>query len=152
MAGVDPDGAFDGDEFRAQIRQTMLMGLPEDEALRPTFLFPADPKHALADPANRPWDFTKPRTSESEPAADPVRVVCGVTVAAGQRGYTAAGKFEAREAVLSMFEAEWAAVNNPVPFVTVLIGGKPFKRGAELEPAGLFDVTTHRVEVTAEDV
>lgn len=152
MAGADPTGAFDPDEFREGIRAAMLMGLPEPEDLRPTFLFPASPVHDAADPGNRPWDFNQPKAPESEPAPDPVQVICGIEVDPGQRAYTSVGKFEARRATLTFFEDEWEAVNTPAPFQKVLLGLKPYKRGAELEPGGLFDVTIRRVEVIAEDI
>lgn len=152
MAGTDPTGAFDADEFREGIRSAMLMGLPDDEEMRPTFLFAEVAVNDSADPGGKPWDFNQPKSPDSEPAPDPVRVTCGVAVEDGQRGYTSVGKFEARRATLSFFEDEWAAVNTPGPFVVVLIGGKPYKRGAALEPVGMFEVTTYRVEVTAEDI
>lgn len=153
MAGEDPDGAFDADEYRAGIRAARLMGLPQDEALRPTFLFPGTLVHDTADPGNRPWDFNVPAIEEeSTPAPDPVQVVCGVQVEDGGRGFTSAGKFEARRATLAFFEDEWAAINEPNRFDRVLIGGNLFKRGADLEPRGLFTVTTYKVEVLAEDL
>lgn len=147
MAGPDPTGAFDPDDYREQIRAVMLMGLPEDVTLRPTFYFADTVVNEAADPGNRPWDFTQPKTSTV--TVTPVRVVCGIEVDPGSKGYTAVGKFEARTATLSFFEDEWDDVDG---FIRVLIGGKPYKRGATLEPAGLFEVTTQYVEVIAEDM
>jgi hypothetical protein len=151
VAGEDPDGGFDPDEYRAGIRQARLMGLPVDDAMKPTFYF-ADPTDLdSADPANRPWDLNTPNTATPVDTPDPVQVVCGIVVDEQQRQYTTIGKFEAEKAVLAMFEDEWAAVHDPTPFVKVTIGGKPYKRGKTLKPGTLFTVTTHRVEVIAED-
>jgi len=146
MAGPDPTGAFDPDEFRVNIRAVMLMGLPEDTALRPTFHFPKVVDNANPDPANRPWDFNQPKVTDTTPAA--VQVICGVKVKDGTAGYNSAGKFDAREATLTFFEDEWAAVDG---FSHVMIGLKKFRRAATLEPQGLFEVTVHKVEVIAED-
>jgi len=147
MAGADPSGAFEADTFREQIRAVMLMGLPEDETLRPTFYFADTVVNDAADPGNRPWDFTQPKASTV--TVTPVRVLCGIEVDPGTEGYTSVGKFEARTATLSFFEDEWADVDG---FTRVLIGGKSYKRGATLEPQGLFEVTTQYVGVIAEDV
>lgn len=152
MAGTDPTGAFDADEFREGIRAAMLMGLPDDEEMRPTFHFPAGTVNDSADPGGKPWDFNQPKSVDSTPAPDPVLVLCAVKVTDGQAGYTSVGKFLAREAVLSFFEDEWAAANDPVPFNVVFIGAKPYKRAEELEPVGMFEVTTYRVRVVAEDI
>lgn len=152
MAGVDPEGAFDADGFREGIRSAMLMGLPQDESLRPRFKFPVTTVNASADPGNRPFDFNQPKDPSSQEPAEPLLVLCGIEVEDEQRAYTNAGKFEARRAVLTFFEDEWVAVNEPVPFHQVLIGAKPYRRGATLEPAGLFEVTIQRVEVIAEDI
>lgn len=152
MAGEDPEGAFDADEYRAGIRQARLMGLPEDEALRPTFLFPDPTELDSADPGNRPWNLNEPNTATPVDPPDPVQVVCGITTDDEQRAYTTIGKFTADRAVLSFFEDEWAAVNDPVEFDRVLIGGNEYKRGDDLRPTSLFTVTTYRVEVIAEDI
>lgn len=151
MAGADPEGAFDPDEYRAGIRQARLMGLPEDVALQPTFLYPSATVHTRADPGNRPWNLNAPAEPPAEEPPPPKRVLCGIITDDLQRAYTSVGKFEADRAILSFFETEWADVNSPVPFVKVLIGGKPYKRAAELKPSALFTVTNHRVEVVADD-
>ncbi len=153
MAGPDPTGAFNPDEFRANIRMVMLMGFPEDEALRPTFHFASTVENPSSDPGNRPWDLQSP--VEASNAPDPILVLCGIDVDPGQRGYTAVGKFEASTCTLSFFEDEWALVGASVEdggFTHVMIGGKKYQRGATLEPAGLFEVTTQYVEVIAEDL
>jgi hypothetical protein len=121
--------------------------------MQPTFHFAKQVVNAGADPANRPWDFTQPKTSDDTP--EPVVVLCGIVVDKGGDGYTTVGAFEAEIATLAFFEDEWATIGAPAEdggFEYVMIGGKRYERGSTLKPGTLFDVTTYRVRVIAKDI
>ena len=152
MAGADATGAFDPDEYRANIRAARQMGFPVDVAMQPTFHFAKVVVNASADEANRPWDFQQPKSADTTP--DPIVVLCGITVDKGGSGYTGVGRFDAEVATLAFFEDEWDLIGAPAEdggFEHVFIGGNRYERGKTLKPGTLFDVTTHRVQVIAKD-
>lgn len=76
LAGFDPD------LFRSSIRDTMIMGLPQDEAERPTFYFPATgysyPEGTLLDTEGRPID---PRIKGTPVQKAAVQVPCAIETA-----------------------------------------------------------------------
>ena len=129
------------------MRFTMQMAMPEDEAVRPTFHFASTKTHANADPTGRPWAWTSTPAGPTD--RPPVQVLCVLEADAGAAGYTAAGRFEAREVTLGFFEDEWALIAD---FDHVFIGGRPYDRSFELEPLALFEVTLRRVLVKARDL
>lgn len=69
---------FDADTFRTSITNTMVMGLPNDDTLKPTFYFRSTstyPPGTKLDPSGKPIDARMRPTVTSLP---PVQVPCAV--------------------------------------------------------------------------
>jgi hypothetical protein len=158
MAGSSPD--FDPEAFRTSIRATMVMGLPVDEALRPTFRWVHRERYAITDATGRPLDWTAEALSEApglglitEPAPPrvvrgPVQVPCSVEVTDGPVDSTSMGTFNADRAVLGVLDVDYPAVAG---FDEVLLGGNVYLYDKELPPVGLYEVTFHQFAVVARD-
>lgn len=162
MAGEDPNGAFDADDFRLNIRATMLMGLPEDESLRPIFHFPRERDWAIEDHGGQPLDWLATPTSDSnDDPGEPRIVTCGEADdqvvctwdAAGGRGGTQSsetpfGDFDTERLTLVLLDVDRAKIDG---FDRVVVGGQEFKPQFEQPAAGLFDVTVYQIVVQAID-
>lgn len=59
-----------------KLRQTMVLGLPEDDALKPTFHFERQVVWADFDVEDKPWDWTAAPVTDTTPA--PVKPICAV--------------------------------------------------------------------------
>lgn len=153
MAGTDPDDPGFATEFRADIRATMMMGLPQDEALRPRFHFDRRRAYARTDSGGRPWDPRTAVPTDPDPDAPIVagdgdgQVLCAVEAREGETDETTVGTFEADEYILTFLDVDWAPVKD---FVWVELGGHRFKRGKVTYPPGLNDVTIIQVRVEAD--
>lgn len=100
------------DTVQESLRQTMVMGLPEVEAYRPTFYFEPDRDWDPEDAEGSPWDWTA--TPTTEVSTDPVQVLCAIDFSAplGRQGafQTEVGEFNPNTVVLSMFQEEFDQV------------------------------------------
>jgi hypothetical protein len=148
MAGEDPTGAFNGDEFRASIRSAMLMGLPNSVEDQPTFRFEQPLVYDDVDAEGSPFDWETIPVVED--AREPVRVLCAVeTIGQGEASEgTNIGTFDMNRARLYIFDDEWALVDD---FTSVVLSGSEYERIKELPILGLFDVDVHVVEIRARD-
>lgn len=109
----DLDG-FDPDDFRDQITNTMVMGLPVPVEERPTFHFPGTdtfPVGTPMTPEGRPVDpRIAPATSTSK---DPVQVPCAVEFATDSTNDTGlAGAFWQTRATLTLLDIHYAQVKD----------------------------------------
>ena len=102
------------DDLRSIWRQTMVMGLPETEADRPTFSFERDVAWAEHDSADKPWDWTAAPISDS--TADPIQILCVYEFAApfGRQGalFERSGEYNQSTLTITMFEDEFASITD----------------------------------------
>lgn len=149
MAGSNPDDPAFAADFRTNIAAVMTMGLPEDVALRPTFLFPLVKTFVPAARDGAPWDWTQsPTDVQPDPPRASVQVPCAVEPQAGAAVVTSVGQFDATRAILTFLDEHWSSVFG---FYEVLLGGDRYAYVRQLPPIGLFDVTVHQVLVAAVD-
>lgn len=155
MAGLsDVFTAADAAEFRLDIRATMLLFIPEDEAQRPIFRFPRTTVYAIADRANRPFDYTSVPVSDDDP--DPVlcgpdddQVLCVWDPnASAALGVTPVGTFDASKKQLIFLDVDYDKVAD---FDRVDIGENSYLRGKTEPPFSLGPVTIWLVTVASRD-
>lgn len=100
------------DSVGVALRRTMVLGLPIDDADKPTFYFERQVSWADQDAEGNPWDWT------SAPAADttkaPVKPICAVEFFAplGRAGsqFSDAGDFFPSTVVITMLEEDFLTV------------------------------------------
>ncbi len=107
-------------DIREILRATMVLGLPETQTERPTFVFEDAKTWTRQDMEGSPWDWTaSPLTLVQK---SPVQVLCAYEFFAplGRQGafLTEVGEFNPTTLVISMFEEEYTAVNG-FSYVTV---------------------------------
>lgn len=151
MAGTSLE--FDAAAFRAEIRATMMMGLPVDEAARPTFSFPHDVVYENEDTGGDPFDWTAPVAAAGGGGGTtgprpPVQVPCALEEAGGSEYETGLGIINEDEILLTVLDVDHALIDG---FDEVEIGGNTYRYTKELPPRGLWDVTIHQIVVTARD-
>lgn len=103
---------FVADDFRMNIRNTMIMGLPVAIDERPTFYFPPSmityPAGTRLDSEGRPID---PRVKAVPIAPDPVQVPCAVEFTPDTTNdTTTAGPFWTGRAVLTVLDIDYALI------------------------------------------
>lgn len=147
MAEPDPTGEFDAAETRAELQETMVMGLPGAIAMRPTFYFPTDDTFAKASLSGAPWDWTA-SPLENDPDRAPVRVPCAVEVDGAAIDFTAIGQINPQRAVLTILDVDWAKVQG---FHEMTMAGSTYRYSKLIQVIGLFDMDVYLVEVEARD-
>lgn len=150
MAGEDPDGLFDPEEFYADIRAAMLMGTPNAVEERVTFHFQDVIDHnAPVDDTNNPYDWEDPDppaegTEDSTPPG--LQVTCIVdweqTTAEEE---TRIGDFKRERGVIVILGPEWDQVQD---FTHVVIDGDRYNRGTKVTH-GLYGADVHLVNIEA---
>lgn len=151
MAGTSTD--FNAADFIANIEAAMMMGLPDDEAMRPIFHFDGARTYDYQDGAHRPWDPKAATATDPAPAAAITAgtvdglPLCAVDPREGETDETTAGTFEADEYILVFLQNSWDMISD---FTWVELGGKRFKRGKTVAPLGLFPVTVWQTRVEAD--
>lgn len=162
MAGEDPLGIFDADTTVDDLRAAMLMGLPDNEDLRPVFHFPRLRTFDRTDAGGQPLDWSAaPVTDTDDDPGEPRTVTCGededqivcVWEAGGGRGGTQSnetpfGDFDTERLVISLFEVDRAKIDG---FVKVVIGTQDYTPQFELPPVSLYDMTLFQIVVQAVD-
>lgn len=149
MAGVDPSGNFVASTFRAQIRATMTMGLPQDVALRPTFHFASDDTYTAVSRSGQPWDW-KATPVANNPDKAPIQVPCVLQAANGTVvEFGALGEFDPQNAQIGLCDVDYALVKG---FTEVVIAGSTYRYSKLHNVQGLFDFTIFYVDVIAKDV
>lgn len=159
MAGTDPTGGFDADETRGNLRAAMLMGLPQDQAQRPIFLFPRQITNTPEDQNHQPWDWTAAPATDTNPHERSVtcgdgadQVVC-TWEGSGGRGGTQAietelGAFDFERLVITMLDVDYAKVAG---FNRVKMSGNTYRVQFEVPQTGLYDMSVHQIVVGSED-
>jgi hypothetical protein len=149
MAGSN--AAFNPDEFRAAIRQAMVMGQPTNPAEQTTFVWLEEDTFAAEGPGPEtdPYDWTAtPTTTVSTRKV--VQVNCAVEFQRSEVAGEPAGSmggFSSSYATLTLLDEDWALVKGADE---VLIGGNTYLIEAPgATPMGLFDVGVYQLRVTA---
>ena len=87
------------------------MGLPTENAQKPTFYYPRDVDWAKEDREGNPWDWTD--TPATDTQRSPEQIICAYEFFAplGRQGafFTEVGEFNPTTVVFTMFEDEFAA-------------------------------------------
>jgi hypothetical protein len=112
IGGLSSIANIPADDLRESLRRTMVMGMPETVADRPTFYFEGEQTYADADLEGSPWDWTD--TPSSDTAKDPAQVLCAYEFFSplGRQGafLTEVGEFNPTTVVLTMFEDEFNTI------------------------------------------
>lgn len=107
---------FDADSFRTNIRNTMIMGLPSDTTLQPTFYFRTSytyPTGTVLDPEGKPIDPRVQATAST--SSSPVQVPCAVEFAPDNTNDEGlAGTFWSDRAVLTLLDDDYAQVKDAI--------------------------------------
>ncbi len=145
MAGDLP--GFSAEDFRLNIQFAMNMGLPNDDAAKPTFYFPQQVS------ADVPVDgegvpFAPSGDVDRTPIKPAVRVPCAIEDEAGNAVViTAIGGMSEDRLVLTFLDTDWAKVEG---FLYVALGGDKYNFVKELHPRALGPVDIHKVLVVGE--
>lgn len=140
----------------------MLLGLAEDQAQRPIFLFPRDRTYAIDDKSGQPFDWTSaPATDTNTLPGEPKQVKCGdgtgevlcAFEAAGGRGGTQSnetpfGDFDTERLVITILDVDFVVIDG---FDRVQMGDAIYRYQFEEPRSGLYDVTVHQLVVAAVD-
>lgn len=137
LAGFNPDA------FRTSITNTMIMGLPNDEALKPTFHFRSSstyPVDTVLDATGKPID---PRVHATVVAPDPVKVPCTVefTLDTTNDG-TLVGTFWTDRALVTVLDTHYALVQDAIE---VDLSGKRYLI-QQMTSVGLGEVTVYQLQ------
>lgn len=146
MAGSNP--AFNPAQFRDVIRTTMIMGLPNATAEKPTFRWRPDRTFTTADPAGAPYDFTaSPTTTDAPPD---VQIPVAVEFSARPAGSleTSIGEFDTSRVIITILDEDYELVRGADE---VLLGGNTYDIQFVGPPIGLFEVTVYQVFAIARD-
>ena len=138
------------DALRETFRRTMVMGMPAIVSDRPTFYFEGEKTFDEADLEGSPWDWTDTPTNDS--GTSPIQALCAYEFFSplGRQGsfLTEVGEFNPTTVILSMFEDEFASVQN---FTYLTIGPSDQQWYFRFyKPAiGLNDLTLYQISCVA---
>lgn len=135
---------FSADDFRVNIRNTMIMGLPDVDALKPTFYFRSTytyPQGTVLDPEGKPVD---PRVQATAiPASAPVQVPCAVEFSPDTTNNEGpAGTFWSDRALLTVLDADYAQISNAIE---VDLNGKRYLI-QQMSAVGMGPVTIYQLQ------
>lgn len=146
MAGSNP--AFDPAVFRQAIRDTMIMGLPNATAEKPTFRWNPDKTFTTADPAGQPYDLTASPVDTDAPPD--VQIPCAVEFSARPAGSldTVIGEFDTSRVIITILDEDYALIEGADQ---VLLGENTYNIQFVGPPLGLFEVTVYQLYAIARD-
>jgi len=144
-------------QLRDVLRSTMVMGMPETVADRPTFYWQNEVTFDEHDAADRPWDWTAAPTLDVTPAAE--QVICAYEFAApfGRTGAVPerTGEFNISTLTVTVFEDEFAVLSGDTSgFSYVTVGPELNRRWyfKYWQPSvGLGSLTVYQISCAAED-
>ncbi len=150
--GFDAIASVPTETVREQLRRTMVLGLPQDEAERPTFYFDRVVQWDRYDSEGNPWDWTTAPTSDTQKAA--VQPVCAYEFFSplGRQGIheTEAGPFQPTTLVITLFEDEFDEVSG-FSYVTVGPGSQKWYFRYWRPAFSLGDMTVYQIHCAAGD-
>lgn len=110
--GYDSIAVIDTDFVRDVLRQTMVMGLPEEDSDKPTFYFERAVNWDEHDNEDNPWEWDDSPVSATQKV--PQQPICAFEFFAplGRQGahYTEVGDFNPTTLLVSLFEDEFERV------------------------------------------
>lgn len=134
---------FDADAFRTNITNTMIMGLPEDDALKPNFHFESTltyPVGTITDAEGKPID---PRVQPTVSAPAPVQVPCAIEyVADATNGESQVGTFWSDRATVTLLDTHYTTVKDAIE---VDLAGRRYLI-QQVFPVGLGPVTVYQLQ------
>lgn len=137
---------FNATAFRNIIRQTMLMGAPEDEALRATFKWTTQKTYTQAGPSGRPYDLhASPTTSTAH--AD-VQIPVAIEFKGGGGTDTSVGQFQDANAEITVLDEDYELIEGADKLT---LGGNTYIIDFVKPPDGLFGVTVFTIFAHAQD-
>lgn len=151
--GVESIAAFSVDTVREALNRTMVMGMSQVAADRPTFYFEPDNTWTEADYEGLPWDWTAAAATSS--AKGSVQPICAVEFFSplGRQGavYTEVGEFNPTTAVFTFMDDQF---NKVLGFSYVTVGNSTQKWFYRFwRPAtGLSEMTVYQVHCVAEGI
>lgn len=146
MAGPAPAG-FNAARVREGIRRAMRMGSPNQTADKATFVFSRDVDvDGPVDPVGVPYDVAEPAVADTTPD-DIVKDVVAVELGGPGGRETSFGRLEENEAVLTIFDEDYADVATAV---AVRLGGDLYHIDSK-EVVAMFDIDVYQLRLTAQD-
>ncbi len=140
MKSTDPSfGAdFPDDLFRDAIRKTMSMGLPDDEAMRPTFRWTTDKTFSVADPAGDPYVWSE--VPSAQVTHDDVQVAVAVEFTARKSSAEGGpfGEIDVSRVTLTLLDEEFELIAGADQ---VILSGNTYEIAMVAPAQGLFGVT-----------
>lgn len=135
---------FDATAFRTNITNTMVMGLPNDDNLKPTFYFRETatyPSGTKVDATGKPID---PRVQPTlTPASDPVQVPCAVEFTLdNSNNSTLVGVMWTDRAVVTLLDTHYVLVKDAIE---VDLSGKRYMI-QQMTSVGLGPVTVYQLQ------
>lgn len=146
MASSNP--AFNPAVFRQAIRDTMIMGLPNATAEKPTFRWNPNKTYATADPGGAPYDFTAAPVVTVAPAD--VQVAVAVEFSSRPAGSleTVIGEFDNSRVIITVLDEDYELIRGADE---VILGGNTYDIQFVGPPLGLFEVTVYQIFAIARD-
>lgn len=144
MAGSN--SAFNAENFRTVIRQTMTMGLSNTVSEQPTFQWKPIKTYVHNDPDGKPYDFTESPVTDIDHVD--VRVPCAVEFVAGPTEGVPFGAIESANVRLTLLDEDYQQI---VGASQVLLGENVYIIKFVEPPTGLFDVTVYTIHASALD-
>lgn len=145
--------------FRDAILNTMLMGVPDDEAQRLTWVWDRQLTYSPDDPAGNPYDWGSspvtdtaantdlPDPGAGEPQTLVVPYVLEFSPRAGQAS-TVLGEIDTSQATVTLMDSDYERVKTADHAV---IGDTTYRIQFDAPPQGLFGVTVWSVFLEATD-
>lgn len=139
--------------LRDVFRRTMVMGLPVEDAEKPTFYFRYVAEWERHDSENNPWDWQA--APDSEEQREPVQPICAYQFFSplGRQGAfpTEVGDFSPSSLVVTMLEDEFEAVDG-ASYATVGPSNVRYFFRFWRPSYGLGDMTVYEVHMAADAV
>lgn len=147
---------FDETQFRYAIRETMKMGMPENDAHKLRWFWKREQTFEHPDPAGNPYDWTAPADPDlpGEPEQDPDEEGLIVDYAFDFNGsgagsqMTSLGPVDPAKLTVTLFDVDYDKIKTAD---WCQIGNTRYLIRFEAAPYGLFGVTMHDVILEAED-
>lgn len=151
--GVDSIAVIPVDLIRDTLRQTMVMGLPVEDAEKPTFYFPLVAVWADHDSEQNPWDWTDaPMATAQRPSVQPICAFEFFSPLGRQGAFsTEVGDFNPTTLVVTMLEDEFEAVEG-ASYATVGPSNQRWYFRFWRPSYGLGDMTVYQVHLGADAV
>lgn len=139
---------FDGTGFQEGILLAMGLGIPDDEALRPTFIMPGTtevPQGTSVDPDGVPFN---PFVRRNRIPGARLQVRCAVEFLNQAGDVTDYGVLQNDQARLTLLDPQYQQIKG---FESVLLGDVTYNYSQTFPPIGLASATVWQVLVRAED-